>query len=192
MTRLPLVSLWMIAATAGAGIAVAAEERPPVLVPAAESSGPTATPASAKPRPISATAAAQLTAAAPKYTPAPAKPVETAEPAPDLRETDKPRNTIVRLPRFLVAEDKPPVLNERNIATPKARLELALKRHPGLRLGSFWIFRNDGIALAMLEEEERLERMKEMNDMLTLLPAAEQKQMKPVVDQTFLRHTEPR
>lgn len=105
----------------------------------------------------------------------------------DWREIDKPRNTIVRLPEYIVQEQIPPVMKERTIETPKARLDRALKRNPGLRFGSFWIFRNDGIALTMQEEEERLERMKETHDLLTLLPVSEQKQMKPIVDRMFMR-----
>src|SRR5687767_15559235 len=115
MTRLPLVSLWVLAGVFGAG-AVVAEEMSPLLK--APTSAP-ATPALDRPRAISQTAAAQLAAAAPKYESTPAKP---AEPLPDLRETDKPRNTIIRLPSYLVQEDKAPVLKERELLTPKERV----------------------------------------------------------------------
>jgi hypothetical protein len=79
------------------------------------------------------------------------------------------------------------VFNEREMLTPSARLELALKKYPGLRIGSFWIFRNDGVALAMLADEERLERKKEMQDLVSLLPTGQQKQLKPAVEETFMR-----
>lgn len=179
MARLPPVSVWVMAAIFSAGSGLAAD-RPPVL------KEPAPIPPPAPARVISpAAAAARLAAVAPKYDPA--APVRPAEPAPDLRETDKPRNTIIRLPRYVVEEEKPLVLPKRQLPTPRARLEIALKKFPGLRLGSFWIFRNDGVALAMLAEEERLERMKEMNELVTLLPAAEQKRVKPMVDQAFMR-----
>src|SRR6266545_2937329 len=135
MTRRPFVSLLIIAATAGVGIAVAAEERPAVLTPAPEAAAAKSAPTSEKPRAISPTTAAHLAAAAPKFQPAPAKPAESTEPPPDLREIDKPRNAIIRLPRYLVEEDKPTVLKERTVMTPQARLDLALKKHPGLRFG---------------------------------------------------------
>lgn len=148
-------------------------------------SRPPRTIAPARPRVVSPAVSAQLSAAAPKFDPTAA--TKPATPAPDLREIDKPRNTIIRLPEYIVQEQEPPIIKENVIETPKARLERALKKNPGLRFGSFWIFRNDGIALFMQEEDERLERMKDANDLLTLLPASEQKQLKPVVDRTFIR-----
>ncbi len=89
-------------------------------------------------------------------------------------------------------EDKAPAIKPRELPTPQERLELALKKYPGLRLGSFWIFRNDGVALMMQAEDERLDRMKEMNDLLTLLPASQAKQLKPAVDDAFARRDLPR
>ena len=116
-----------------------------------------------------------------------------AEPGVELREIDNPRNTIIRLPNYIVREDKTPVLKERDVRTPKASLELALRRHPGLRLGSFWIFRNDGIALALLAEEERLERKKEFEDMVSLMPVSDpaaRATVKREVQQAFLREAD--
>ncbi|MDO8544785.1 MAG: hypothetical protein Q7S40_30445 [Opitutaceae bacterium] len=185
MTRSPLVSLLVVAAVFGVGSALA-EDAPPVLKQNStpSTSGP-AVQKARRSRAVSPEVTAQLTAASPKFDPAAsAKPTELG---PDLREIDRPRNTIIRLPDYVVQEEKPVVLKERQVETPRSRLELALKKNPGLRLGSFWIFRNDGIALAMHEEEERLVRMKETNELLTLLPAAEQKQLKPLVDQSFMR-----
>ena len=124
-------------------------------------------------RAISPTTAAQLAAAVPTFEAPPPTPIATslADSASvvDLREVDRPRNTIVRLPSYLVQEEKPVILTEREIQTPRARLQLALKKHPGLRLGSFWIFRNDALALAMLAEEERLERKREFEDLASLM-----------------------
>jgi hypothetical protein len=39
----------------------------------------------------------------------------------------------------------------------------------------------------MLEEEEQLERKKEMQDLLSLLSVAQTKEIKPLVDDAFLR-----
>ena len=93
------------------------------------------------------------------------------------------------MPRCLAeSRDKPaPTFKPRELLTAKGRLDLALERHPGLRFGSFWIFRNDGVALEMLAEEERLERIKEMQDLVSLLPLSEEKKVKPVMEQTFNR-----
>jgi hypothetical protein len=149
----------------------AASERPAIRsVPATPPASGESKQAS-RARAISPATAAQLAAAVAKFEPPPPTPVATPllDAAVDLRETDRPRNTIVRLPSYLVREEKPVILSEREIRTPRARLQLALKKHPGLRLGSFWIFRNDGIALAMLAEEERLEQKQHFAELVQLM-----------------------
>jgi hypothetical protein len=143
----------------------------------------------ARTRPISPAVATQLAAAAPKYDAATAQ-EKPAEPAPDLRETDKPRNTIIRLPNYIVRPEKPPVFKERELQTPQARRELALRKYPGLNIGSFWIFRNDGIALAMLAEEERLEQKREFEDLVSLMrisDPASHATVKREVEKAFVR-----
>lgn len=187
MTRLSLVSLWTVATALSHCCAGAEESSPATKQPATAAE---AAPANTKSRAISPAIAAQLASVAPKYEPAAeTKSTEVAKPAEttDLREIDKPRNTIHRLPPYLVEEKAPPVMKERELSTPKARLETALKRHPGLRFGSFWIFSNDGVALAMQAEEERLDRMREMNDLVSLLPASQYKDGKAMVDRAFMR-----
>jgi hypothetical protein len=175
---------------AAAGFAVgapgmtAAEMSPllkdPSPPPAAVAPGPAVTHA------ISPAVAEKLAAATPKYTP-PAAPAPQVEATPDLREVDKPRNGIVRLPSYLVQEEKLPAFKERELLTPQGRLKLAYQRHPGLNFGNIWIFRNDGIALMMLEEEERLERRQEFYDLASLLPRPEAKKAKALADEAFSR-----
>jgi hypothetical protein len=141
-------------------------------------------------RAISSETAAKLTASLPKIAPLKTSDARPAEPPPDLRETDKPRNAIVRLPSYIVREPKPPVFKERELLTPKGRVDLARKRFPGLRIGSLPFLSNDGIGLFMLAEEERLERMKEAADLMSLLrygngdPKGE---IKAKVQQSFMR-----
>ena len=53
--------------------------------------------------------AALLGVIVPKVTPPAPADAKPPEEAPDLREIDRPRNGIIRLPRFLVQEDRPPV-----------------------------------------------------------------------------------
>jgi hypothetical protein len=202
MSRARIASLLAFAtATAVAGSAaesapaqVSAGATSPILAaPSGPLPGPDA--ALARPRAISSTAAAQLAAAAPKFDAAVPKfdPAATAKPAeltPDLRETDKPRNTIVRLPRYVVQEEKPPVFKERELLTPQARVKLALAKHPGLHFGSFWIFNNDGIALAMLAEEERLEQKREFEDLAAMTrfsDPATHATVKREVERAFMR-----
>ena len=161
----PLLLL-VLAAALGAGLASAAESSSLQKDPAPAGATSSARPAAA--RVISRQVAGLLAAAAPKYSPpdpAPAKPVETESP-----ETDKPRNGIIRLPPYVVRERKLQELKERDLLTAKGRLDLALQRHPGLRLGSLGPLNNNRWAGAMLEEEFAIERRKEMLDLLSLLP----------------------
>lgn len=181
-------SLFVFATVIGA-LGLAAEPAAPQFQPSSTrpvSANPPAT-RPRSPRAISPETAAKLAATVPKYDPTPA--AQPPEPAPDLRATDKPRNTIVRLPPYIVQERKAPALLERDLRTPKARLELALKRHSGLHLGNF-LGSNEWLALAMLAEEERLELKRELEDMADLMrfgdPATHAK-VKREVEQAFLR-----
>jgi hypothetical protein len=104
--------------------------------------------------------AATLASMLPKYNP-PAKPGE--EPA-DLREIDKPKNGIIRLPKYEVRvskEPKPMVFTESELLTGKGMAEIAMKRNPGLRIGNIFGW-NTGIAIMMYQEQLRLDNMAEM------------------------------
>lgn len=164
-------------------------ERPEAAISAA--SRTSAAIAAAKPSPapspkLSAETAAKVSADRPKYQPAKPVAANRAE-LPDRRDIDKPRNTIPRLPRemvepkrsamatpletsadvvqlptYIVREDKVPDFKERDLLTRAGKLALALKRHPGLNIP---FLGNGGIALGMLEEEFRLERIAEMKEL---------------------------
>ena len=158
-------------------VASAAESSPPPKDPAVVAAPP---PSSAKPstvRAISSQVADLLAAHAPKYTPpepAPAKSPET-----ELPPVDQPRNGIIRLSPYVVRERRPPELKERDLLTAKGKLDLALRRHPGLRLGAFGPLNNHAWAGAMIEEELALERRQEMLDLLSLLPGKPGQQSVP-------------
>lgn len=121
---------------------------------------------SSAPRAISAETAARIGAATPKYNPpAPAKAAETL---PDLREIDKPRNTIIRLPPFVVQEKRAPYLpTEREMRTDDEQRALALKRYPGFRVGNIFGF-NAEVAVMMMKEEERLAQKRQDEDSVEL------------------------
>jgi hypothetical protein len=91
------------------------------------------------------------------------------------------------MPSYIVQEPRAPAFKPRELLTPRGKIELAYKRHPGLWFGSLPFFSNAGIGLSMLEEEFRLERRQEMLDLLSLLPTNAQKELKPAAQQTFLR-----
>lgn len=151
---------------------------------------PPAQPAPA--RALSPATAARLATNAPKYV-APDSSTERAHPnAPDLRETDRPRNTIIRLPDYVVRQSKPAtIITEDQVVTLEGKLERTYARHRGLRAGSFWIFKNDVAAREILEDDERVARRSAMNDLLGLLqvgsdPAVE-RSVRAQIKDTFIR-----
>lgn len=183
MKPLRTCTLALLACT---GVLAAQDASPLLAVPAA----PPALPPPA-PRAISPEAAAKLAALVPKFSVA-----DTPLPDPAARDPgpDRPRNTIIRLPNYVVTEPKIKMPKERELLTPKGRLELALKRYPGLRFGNIGFLRNDGIALMMYEEDLRLERMREMAELLSLLPASIQAkpEVKRSSQQILIRPITPR
>lgn len=139
-------------------------------------------------RAISSGVAAALAAASPKYTPPPPPPPPPPpkpEPAPetrpesveesgDLRDTDKPKNGIVRLPKYIVREPKPVIFSERMISTRKGLTDIAMKRYlteTDRVLNRFRIplltMTNEERALAMYAEDERLRNMSDLKDAAT-------------------------
>lgn len=117
-------------------------------------------------RVVSEGVAAALAAGMPKY--APPKPVEpkNEEELPDLREIDKPRNQIIRLPDYVVREKRPPVFRERDINTARGLAALAKKRYfseTAQALNRFTIplfgLGQDAYASMMLADQERLDNM---------------------------------
>jgi hypothetical protein len=180
MARLAQLSL--VAALLGASAVpgpIAAQTTAPAASPAAGSpilnARPDDRPASTAPRrtrAISGEAAAALAAAAPKYTPPPPKPPpKPEEESVDMREVDKPKNSIVRLPKYIVQEKKPAVFRERDIHTAKGLTEIAMKRYlteTDRVLNRFRIplltMTNEARALAMYAEDERLRNMADLKD----------------------------
>ncbi|PAW64877.1 MAG: hypothetical protein B9S34_11880 [Opitutia bacterium Tous-C1TDCM] len=170
---LPLLLPVLLAA---AGPVSGQPENPPAAGPSpvlnAASAQPAPPPAPRRNRAISGEVAAALAAAAPKYTPPPPKPEPKPEAEqPDLRETDKPKNGIVRLPKYVVQEAKPPVFRERDINTQKGLTDIAMRRYmsEGDRaLNRYTIpfigVSNEARALAMYEEDERLKNMADLGD----------------------------
>lgn len=163
------------------------------------------TPAPARERAISPGVAAALAASMPKYTPPPPKPAPVPEEElPDLRDTDKPKNTIVRLPKFVVREAKPPVFRERDLNTKQGLANIAMRRyltetdralnrytiplfHPISLLGGT---SNEDRAMAMYAEDERLKNMSDVADQTNMLLRSnnpEGSQLKAAAQNTFMR-----
>ncbi|MCX6954047.1 MAG: hypothetical protein NTV51_18005 [Verrucomicrobia bacterium] len=196
-----LASIVAAALFTGTAPAQTATDAPPPAIPEAAPNPTVAAPE--RPRAISPAIAARLAEKMPKFTPpkspaesasSPASPVliarKTAPELPDLRELDRPRNTIIRLPDYVVREEKPEAFKERHLLTPSGRLQLGYKRYPGLHFGSlpFSFLSNDGWALLMLEEDYRLERKAEMESLLTVLTSpSDHAKAKTEVQKAFMR-----
>ncbi|MEO6876463.1 MAG: hypothetical protein ABI222_16730 [Opitutaceae bacterium] len=115
-------------------------------------------------RVMSSEVAATFASGMPKYNPPPKRP----EPKPeeeqvDLRETDKPKNKIIRLQKYVVKEPKPPIFRERDLHTKSELTAMALKRHAGLKIGNIGGL-NDPTALFMYEEKQRLGDISDLKD----------------------------
>ena len=129
-----LTSAVAVCVFAGTASAQALTPPPPsIFAPKKEKAETASRPAAPeRTRAISPEVAAQLAASAPKYTPPPPAPeVKPAEPVAevDAREIDKPRNNIIRLPKYVVQEPRPPVFTERAITTEKGIKDIAMRRY---------------------------------------------------------------
>jgi len=149
-------------------------------------------------RVVSEGVAAALAAGMPKYNPPP-KPTEprNEEDLPDLREIDKPRNQIIRLPDYVVREKRPPVFRERDINTAKGLAALAKKRYfaeTAQALNRFTIplfgMGQEAYASMMLAEQERLDNMASLKSTAADLKALSEGQGDTVrreVDRAYIR-----
>jgi hypothetical protein len=165
--------------------ASAQESTNPIEQPASATLAPSPTPSVRKrERAISSEVAASLAAAMPKYNPPkPAPPPKPVEEQPDLREVDKPKNTIIRLPNYVVREAKPPVFRERDINTKAGMANIAMKKYgteASRALNRFTIplfgQSQEDRALAQYAEDERLKTITELNDAADMVSARDKAQ----------------
>lgn len=120
-----------------------------------------APPPAGKPRTVSSATAAMLAASMPKFDPP--KPAPKPEPVKevDLRDIDKPKNGIIRLPKYVVHGEKPPIFREEDLYTKRGLTGLAMHRYAGLNIGPLSGL-NAPIALEMYREDERLQSMSDL------------------------------
>jgi hypothetical protein len=148
-----------------------------------------------KDRPISTGVASALAASMPKYSPPP-KP-NPADEDVDLRDVDKPKNGIIRLPKYTVQEKKPPVFRERDIFNKGGLANLARGRYLSatdriLNRVTLPLFGTspEARAMAMYAEDERLNNMADLKDTakdISRINAADGAYIKRVTDQTYMR-----
>ncbi len=177
-----------------------------VVVPVIETAPP---PAPRRNRAISGDVAAMLASHLPKYTPPPPAPPplsaaelakKAEEDAADLRETDKPKNTIVRLEKFVVQEQRPVIFSERQIHTKKGLAALAMRRYisdadRALNRWTLPLFgsSSEARALAMYAEDERLKHLSDLSDNVNMVmksdPAAGGA-VKDAAQKTYMRSSQ--
>lgn len=119
-------------------------------------------------RAISSNLASTLAQGMPKYEPPkPVEPKLEEEELPDMRDIDKPKNEIIRLPKVVVEGSRPPVFKEREILTHQAFAQLMAKKYyseayRGLVSGTplrYLLPSAEASAMARYYEEKRLEDM---------------------------------
>ena len=178
-----------------ATVSVAQSPSNPV-VQAPDPAGPTNAPTSPKKsRVVSDSVASALAATMPKYNPPP-KPDPTDEDV-DLREVDKPKNGIIRLPKYTVQEKKPAVFRERDINTQAGLASLARSRYLSatdnvLNRVTLPLFgtSQEARAMAMYAEDERLNNLSDLTDTAKDIGRADPADgayIKRVTDQTYMR-----
>lgn len=166
-------------------------------------------PAPKRNRAISGDVAAMLASSLPKYTPPPPPPPplteaelakKAEEDAADLRETDKPKNAIVRLEKFVVQEQRPVIFSERQIHTKKGLAALAMRRYisdadRALNRWTLPLFgsSSEARALAMYADDERLKNMADLSDNVNMVMKSDPTTggaAKDAAQKTFMRSTQ--
>ena len=113
-------------------------------------------------RDVSPRIAADLASGMPKFSPPKPTPTPSGQ-SVDLRDIDKPKNEIKRLPKYVVHESRPPVFRDRDLFTANGLVSLSFKSHPGLYFGNF-LGLNSGVATQMYQDDQRLENMSDLSD----------------------------
>jgi hypothetical protein len=121
----------------------------------------------------------------------------------DLRETDKPRNTIIRLPKYVIQGERPPVFTERDLHTQKGLADLAVKRYLSAAHQSLNKYHlphimggmsSEDLAMMMYLEDERLRNMQDVNDKVYLYRTTgdteEADRLKQDAASTFIRRSD--
>lgn len=172
-------------------------------VQAVEISGPT--------HHVSSTMASAISAKLPKYAPPPPPPpepeIEASNESPDGVEiddpedtaTDRPKNKIIRLPKYIVLGEKPPVFRERDVYTKQGLSAIAMKRYLSsldtnvLNRFTLPIIGTSAAARAMqiYEEEARLQNIADFksaaNDAQRAGDKAEADYIRKETNETYLR-----
>ena len=119
-------------------------------------------------RPVSPAIAAEISLVMPAYAPGSSS-ASSGSPTADLRNVDKPKNQIPRLPaemmqKYVVRESRVPVFRTRDLYTKAGLIDLSLKEHPGLHFGNFFNLNAKAAYETEVEEQLRAEKL-ELDDL---------------------------
>jgi hypothetical protein len=133
-----------------------------------------------------------------KYQPPP-PPKPEAEDV-DLRDVDKPRNGIIRLPKYVVESQRPPIFNDRNLYSKEMLRRLAYQKYMSSfsknLLNRFHLLGrgDEAYALMQYEADERKRNMAEMDDKISMYRVSgddtEAEKLKDDTQRTFMRRSE--
>ena len=186
----------------GAQTAPPPEAPPPAIAaenPAAGPAGAAQGLPQAESRPVSQGTAAMLAAGMPRYSPPKPPPPKPEGDLPDLRDIDKPKNEIIRLPKFFVRASKPPIFREQDINTAQGLADLAVRRYLSefdyglLNRLTIPLFgaSAEARALEQYREDQRLSSMASLNNTADAIgrggDAAESGYIKRAAADTYLR-----
>lgn len=137
----------------------------------------------------------------PKYSPpkpAPAKPQKEV----DLRDIDRPKNRIIRLPSYVVQAPKPPVFADHDLLTKQGQADQAMKTYvgfdpslmPSLVASGVSRFLFQGYADQQAQDAQRQQNIDELSDSAAALArtgdSGESEYIKRQSDDTFMRTLE--
>jgi hypothetical protein len=111
----------------------------------------------------------------------------------DLRDVDKPKNQIPRLPKYVVRESRPLVFRNRDLYTTEGLVNLSFKNHPGLGFGNLFGL-NSKIAYDMYMDEQRQANIDDLTDTAQAMARggdkAESQYILPASQEAFMRPIE--
>jgi len=124
-----------------------------ILAPHAEAPIPAVTSSQSPATPLSAEIASVMPAFDSKRAVA-----DKAAATVDLRETERPRNAIPRVPaqmmeKYVVNASKVPVFRPRDLFTREGLIDLSFKAHPGFRVGNFFNLNADAAYEKFMDEQ---------------------------------------
>jgi hypothetical protein len=194
-------SLQILAAFMAAIVSAAAQEVTPApssdtssIILAPNASKPTPSPGAAAVRPSSSAMAANISVGMPAYSPEPSAP-KIGFSAADLRDSDKPKNQIPRLPlevmqKYVVREPRPLSLRRRDLYTTAGLIDLSFKEHPGLRIGNIFNLNAKAAYNKIMDEERFADRQDLVDTTVTMAMTGDSEEMRlmqqAILDESFM------